>query len=143
MPSDQSIAVIFDTNIWVSFTIGKQLSSLKNVLLHPVLAVFTCQETMEEYLEVVRRPRIQKYITQERVENTVQLMESLTVIYPRQSIILPVSRDPKDNYLLQASMNLNARYLVSGDSDLLVLHPYRGTRILRYTDFLAELGELK
>jgi uncharacterized protein len=45
-------------------------------------------------------------------------------------------RDPKDDKFLELAVNASADIIVTGDEDLLVLHPFRGISILRPADFL-------
>ena len=40
-------------------------------------------------------------------------------------------RDAKDNIYLELALAAGAKTIVSSDMDLLVLHPWRGVRILR------------
>lgn len=47
-------------------------------------------------------------------------------------------RDAKDNKYLELALASNAWTIVSGDADLLVLHPWRGVRILRPAEYLAD-----
>lgn len=49
-------------------------------------------------------------------------------------------RDPKDDKFLELAVSGGATYLVTGDSDLLVLHPFRGISILTPTNFLDRLS---
>lgn len=49
-----------------------------------------------------------------------------------------ISRDPKDDYLLIAAEELGVNFLVTGDQDLLVLHPFKGIQVLSFRDFLIE-----
>jgi len=44
--------------------------------------------------------------------------------------------DPDDNRILECSLEANARIIVTGDSHLLELHPYRGINILTPRVFL-------
>ena len=46
-------------------------------------------------------------------------------------------RDAKDNIYLELALASGAHTVISSDSDLLVLHPWRGVRILRPAEFLA------
>ena len=46
-------------------------------------------------------------------------------------------RDPDDDKFLELAVSGNADYLVSGDDDLLALHPFREIPILRPAEFLA------
>jgi putative PIN family toxin of toxin-antitoxin system len=46
-------------------------------------------------------------------------------------------RDPKDDEYLELALAAGADTIVSSDDDLLVLHPWRGVRILRPAAYLA------
>jgi putative PIN family toxin of toxin-antitoxin system len=46
-------------------------------------------------------------------------------------------RDPKDDMYLELALAAGAETIVSSDDDLLVLHPWRGVRILRPADYLS------
>jgi len=52
-------------------------------------------------------------------------------------------RDLKDNKFLELAVTGNADVIVTGDKDLLVLHPYRDILILNSVSFLEWLGEDK
>jgi len=45
-------------------------------------------------------------------------------------------RDPKDDKFLEAAVNGRAGIVVSGDGDLLHMHPFRGISILTPSDYL-------
>ncbi|MFY9557484.1 MAG: putative toxin-antitoxin system toxin component, PIN family [Blastocatellia bacterium] len=47
-------------------------------------------------------------------------------------------RDKDDNKFLELAVCGNAQCIVSGDGDLLELHPFRGIRILQAQKFLDE-----
>jgi predicted nucleic acid-binding protein len=49
-------------------------------------------------------------------------------------------RDPKDDRFLAVAVNGEADALISGDVDLLSLHPYLGIPILNPRDFLDAYG---
>ena len=48
-----------------------------------------------------------------------------------------VCRDPKDNAVLDVALNGQATCIITGDQDLLELHPYQGMSILTPRDFLS------
>jgi predicted nucleic acid-binding protein len=54
--------------------------------------------------------------------------------------IVPVTdcRDPKDDKYLELALAAGAETIVSSDEDLLV-HPWRGVRILRPVDYIAQI----
>jgi predicted nucleic acid-binding protein len=45
-------------------------------------------------------------------------------------------RDPRDNKFLELAISGNADCIVTGDQDLLVLHPFRGISIVSPRGFL-------
>jgi len=46
-------------------------------------------------------------------------------------------RDPKDNKFLELAVAGEATHIVTGDSDLLVLNPFRDIAVLTPSEFLA------
>ncbi len=50
-------------------------------------------------------------------------------------------RDPKDDKFLDLAVNGQATCLISGDADLLALHPFRGIAILTPAQFLQTLSQ--
>jgi len=46
-------------------------------------------------------------------------------------------RDPDDNMYLELALVAQASTILSGDQDLLVLHPWRGIPIVQPADYLA------
>ena len=50
--------------------------------------------------------------------------------------IITDCRDPKDNKFLELAVAANASCIITGDKDLLVLHPFRNIPILNAVDFI-------
>ena len=48
-------------------------------------------------------------------------------------------RDPKDNVVLEVAVAREVDYIVTGDEDLLVLHPFEGITIVGPAEFLRAL----
>jgi putative PIN family toxin of toxin-antitoxin system len=53
------------------------------------------------------------------------------------STIITDCRDPTDNKFLELAIDGQASAIVSGDADLLTLHPFRGIPILSARDYLS------
>ena len=52
--------VIFDTNVWISFLIGKRLSSIKNLISNGQISIIITQQLLDEINDVTSRERIKK-----------------------------------------------------------------------------------
>jgi len=89
---------------------------------------------MAEFSEVIFRPKFQKIITSNQVQRFIRLILP-TLEYIRLKTIITLSRDPKDNYLLSLSKDGKAKYLVTGDPDLLVIKQFGQTHIVTMAEF--------
>ncbi|WP_243147552.1 putative toxin-antitoxin system toxin component, PIN family [Scytonema sp. UIC 10036] len=49
---------------------------------------------------------------------------------------IDICRDPKDNKYLELALSGQATCIISGDNDLLVLHPFQEISILTIQEFL-------
>lgn len=138
----RKLRVAFDANSWISCAIGKKLAGLEQLTLHPRLRVFCCEELIEEFRDVSKRPAVAKYIPSNRagvVESLLHQLPQTKLKRLRRGVV----RDPKDEYLIALSFQENLDYLVTNDQDLLSLGRYHGTVFIRYADFLRLLdGDL-
>ncbi len=54
-----------------------------------------------------------------------------------EPVSVKASRDPNDDHILGCALAAGAQILVTGDRDLLELHPFRGISIATPAQFLA------
>ena len=131
---DLKIKVVFDTNVWISFLIGKRLSIIEKYISNRQIIIVTTDQLVEEIKEVTNRDDLKKYFPYSKV---LELIRFLEVIAEKHKITPQhfISRDPKDDFLLDLIAISKADYLVTGDKDLLTLHPFKSTAILTPSDF--------
>ncbi len=93
-------------------------------------------ETLDELVDVLSRPKFDRYVT---VEERQKFVRFLGCIAERVSVIHPIRacRDPDDDKFLALAVSGDAEVIVTGDSDLLVLHPFRGIAIRTPASYLA------
>ena len=95
---------------------------------------------LEELVDVLNRPRIrEKYqLTDQDIQTTVSLilLRGEAVATNEQ---ITACRDPKDDKFLEVAVAGEADVIVSGDQDLLVLHPFSGIPIVQPATFLHML----
>ena len=129
--------VVLDTNVLIS--------GLFSTTSTPALAVekaitkgqlVATSETLRELIEKVSQPKFDRYVSRERREALLERVASLVEII---EVLQPVraSRDPNDDKFLDAAVNGRADVIVTGDRDLLDLHPFRGIAIVTPADYLA------
>lgn len=129
---------VFDTNVIISaalFELSVPGQALQRAL--KLGMVLLSQETLLELQVVLSRPKFQRYVNAiEREEFLASLIKRAHWIEPQAQIT--ASRDPKDNKFLELALTGNAVCIVSGDDDLLCLHPFRSVRILTPQQFLEQ-----
>lgn len=86
--------------------------------------------SLAEIAEVTRRPKMRKYFTQARVEESIERLAHMAHIVKREPKVIPIRRDAKDDFLLALGKAAKADLLVTGDEDLLVLGTYGKTRVI-------------
>lgn len=130
------IRVVIDTNIWVSFLIGKTITSGFNKLLSDKrFEILSCYELYDELKEVLSRPKFLKYITRSQTEYFLQLFSAATSSIDIVSSAT-FSNDPDDNFLLALAKDGNAHFLITGDKPhLLKLHMFENTQVVTFAEF--------
>jgi putative PIN family toxin of toxin-antitoxin system len=138
MPSQKPSKVIIDTNLWISFLIGKELQNLKNLIVTEKIQLITTDQLLNELKIVVARPKLQKYFGQEKVTELISLLD---IVSEKLKIkkIEQVCPDPKDDFLLALSKESKANYLVTGDKDLLEIRIYGRTEIMTIKKFKEKI----
>jgi putative PIN family toxin of toxin-antitoxin system len=132
--------IVFDTSTLVSAAFrrnGVPSQAVRRALAMDRIAV--SEAVMTELLDVLHRPRLARFLDPGlRTELIGQLLALGALFAPAERVT--DCRDPKDNKYLELALAAVADAIVSSDTDLLVLHPWRGIRILLPADYLAEAG---
>ena len=96
---NKEVKVIFDTNVWISFLIGKRLTKIRKYISDGSITIITTEQLLTEIKIVTNREKLKKYFPEESVKELVELLETIAItveIKPTHFI----NRDPKDNFLL-------------------------------------------
>ncbi len=136
MQRETPIKVIIDTNLWISFLIGKKLASLKPLLVNRTIQPVLTTQLIDEIKIVTQRPKLQKYFNADKVQELLKLLKIIGVEIEISSEVT-ICRDSKDNFLLALALDSKADYLITGDTDLLVIKQFGQTQILTYQEFLS------
>jgi len=133
---NESKKVIIDTNLWISFLISKNYTSLDEILFSGNCVLIFSEELLDEFLTVIKRPKFRRFFTQEDTEYLIETIQEYAKFVEVKSKV-NVCRDKKDNFLLSLSKDVNADYLITGDMDLLELKEFESTKIISMSEFLG------
>jgi uncharacterized protein len=129
---------ILDANIFVSAIISNQSKARQAFDRAADTGIILMSDPVFlEISEVLLRPKFDRYIDRAKRQNFIEdLLKIVNFVEINQQI--SECRDPKDNKYLELAVCGGAKLIVTGDNDLLVLHPFRRITILNIQDFLEQ-----
>jgi putative PIN family toxin of toxin-antitoxin system len=134
MKSDR---LVIDTNVFISGLIWP--SSVPGRALDEAVARSTLLAnlaTFEELVTTLLADKFDSYMSRSTREAALdRLMPILEFVETIQ--IVRACRDSRDDKFLEAAVNGRADVIITGDKDLLVLHPFAGVSIMTPADYLA------
>lgn len=129
--------VVLDTNIFVSALLGGRLGIILDEWRAGKWTLIVSEAIMREYLAVLQRPKFG--ITTEELTATMDyLFKKAEFVSPAQSVDV-VHDDPSDNKFLEAAVEGDADFIVSGDTHLLALGTFHNVVILSGRDFIDRI----
>ena len=131
-----SLRVVVDTNVLISRLLAPD-SAPARAVSHAVRhgQLLASNATLNELTEVLGRAKFDRYLTLEERQQFIRLLARI-VDKPAITHQFRDCKDPKDNKFLDLAVSGSASVIITGDSDLLALHPFHEIPILRPADFL-------
>ena len=122
------LRVVLDTNVLVSAIIsdGKSRELLKKELANQY-SIITSDLILKELITVMRRPKFQ--ISEDELQRTILALIRTAEVVNVKTKIKAVKQDPKDNMVIETSIDGCADMIVTGDSHLLALRTFKGVKI--------------
>lgn len=128
--------VVIDTNVYVSALVfgGAPQVAVNRAMTSP-WQIATSRELSDE---------ITATLTRRFGWPVERVVMAFSFLWQQATWHVPVpvvaSRDPKDNHVLGCALAAKAGFVLTGDKDLLVLHPFQGIAVLTPAAFLASEG---
>ena len=129
--------VVVDTNVFVSRLLRFDSvpgRAAEQAIHNGVLLV--SESTMSELADALSQAKFDRYVTIEQRLQFIRLIAHTAEFVP---IILPIREchDPKDDKFMEVAPNGRADVIVTGDTDLLGMHPWRRVEISSPAAYLA------
>jgi uncharacterized protein len=129
---------VIDTNVFVSAAVFSNSVPRQAVskALRGGLLLFS-EDSMDELKEVLFRSKFDRYVSREERILFLAQLGSVAEFVPIIQLVREC-RDPGDDKFLEVALNGRADVIITGDADLLRMHPWRGIAILSSSDYLSE-----
>lgn len=134
----KGIRFVADTNVLISrlvFRNSVPAQAIREATVRGQLLV--SMETLEELESVIFRPKFDTYIARSRRQDFYESLQRAATLIESVSPI-HACRDPKDDKFLALALTGHADFILTGDDDLLVLHPFRGIDIFTPRQYLEQ-----
>lgn len=134
--------VVADTNVMVSAMLW--IGTPHTILMAAEdarLTLCVSPALLQELEGVLQRPKFSLRLRELQIrptELTAGYARIAHVVLPRHVIHL-ITTDPADNQVLACALTAHAKYIVSGDSDLLRLRSYKRLSILSPSAFVRDV----
>jgi len=129
--------VVLDTNIFISAVLGGRLGVIVDEWRAKRFTLIVSEAIVHEYLDVIQRPKFK--ISAEEIADVIDyLLKTVEFVTPLEAITA-IEADPSDNKFLEAALEGQAVYIVSGDNHLLDLKTFRGILILTAREFIERM----
>jgi putative PIN family toxin of toxin-antitoxin system len=138
--------VVLDTNVLVSATLirGGNEDRILRAWRQGGFDLIFPAATLGELARVLSYPKLRnmRWLTAGEVTALLEILTAQSVLVPGE-LKVKVCRDPEDDKFVAAGIEGGARYLVTGDKDLLVLQNHDDLRIVTPAAFLVILRGMK
>jgi len=126
---------VIDNSVLVSAAIVGGIPRRALDLLFERGTILVSVDVLEELDNTLNRTKFDRYSHQTQRRNFIrELIEVAELV--RISEPIRACRDPNDDKFLALAVSGDADYLITGDSDLLVLNPFRDVEIVTPRDFV-------
>ena len=124
--------VIIDTNVLVSAMIQRSYPNLiiYNLLFEDLIELCISDEIIEEYIEVLNRPKFAMHpdFLSKAELVLAQIENKATKYFPSERFeIIP---DKNDNKFLELAFESKADYIITGNSNDFTMYDFKGTKII-------------
>jgi uncharacterized protein len=132
--------VVIDTNVWLSalLWVGQPNLIIQRIEMQQVQAISSV-EILTELTDILQKAKLQKRLNQLKLsaDEVTIIAKRLMTLVVIEAILIPELRDPKDQMVIATAIAGDAQIIISGDRDLLVLHPFSNIAILSPQEFLS------
>jgi uncharacterized protein len=129
--------LVLDTNVLLSGMLFPDSTPSQVLRIAQSGIVLASDATLLELVEVMGRTRFDRYVERSlRQRLAAELINSCEMV--QVTISICVCRDPRDDKILEAAVHGRADCIITGDADLLALHPFRGISILTPSGYLEQ-----
>lgn len=135
---ETAVRVILDTNIFISALVfGGVPEKVLRVVLKQDIQVITSPVLQAEAIDIITKKFPLSLEDMYLLEEEMQ--KSFIIVRP--SMVVNIARDKDDNRVLEAAVEGECNFIITGDQDLLDLEKYKNIKIITPSQFLEKYSQ--
>lgn len=137
--------IVLDTNVVVSALLwGGTPFKLFQAAANGDIILYTSPALLAELSEILTRKHLADRLAKQQssLDQILRLYEKLTVSVTPPTVPRVVPNDADDDQVIAAALAARASIITTGDTDLLILHPFQEIKILTAADTLTQIHTL-
>lgn len=129
--------LVFDCNVLVSALLVNTSAPGQAILKAKASSstLLLSNHVLAELIEVLARSKFDKYVSKMARQLFLEEFQSLSTKIEITTRV-KICRDPKDDMYLELALSGKADFIITGDPDLLVLHPFKNIPVITPRVFL-------
>ena len=138
--SPDKLRIIIDTSVLISsILLPKSVPAQAARSAIKLGTILVSEQTLAELASVLARPTLAATM---RPEQQCDYLAAFTATADLISVsaVVVACRDPNDDKFLALAQSGNADIIITGDADLLALHPFHGVDIISPREFITRMG---
>ncbi|MFH1408420.1 MAG: putative toxin-antitoxin system toxin component, PIN family [Nanoarchaeota archaeon] len=138
--NSEKLKVVLDTNVIVSaaFHHNRIPASILRLVIKRKIINYVTVSMIKELLQVFKRPAILQRITEKDLDYVKNAILAISVGITPLEYFHIINEDPDDNKFIDCAIASGAKYIISGDRQLLNIKQFRDIRICSPTEFVSE-----
>ncbi len=131
--------ITLDTNVLISaFGWGGKPKEILYKIIDGEIELFISESQFTELAKTLDYPKFK--FSEEQKERFKALIFKIAIFVEPLERVEIIKTDPDDNIFLECALAGKLDYIVTGDSDLLKLNEFKGTKIVTPEDFLFTMN---
>jgi uncharacterized protein len=128
--------VVLDNNVLVSgLLLPRSVPGQAFQLALSTSDILVSEATLNELADVLSRKKFDRYVSVQDRQDFLRLLSRVAEVVPA-TYAIHACMDPKDNMLLEVTVNGSADLLVTGDRDVLSMNPFQGVPIVMPSKYI-------
>ena len=136
----EGVRVVIDTNVLISALVfGGEISAVVDLWKNGIISPFISREIFDEIIKVLAYPKFE--LSKDEIDLLIneEILPFFEIV-EAADLGKMISRDPDDDKFIACALSSCAKYIITGDKDLLSLDSVKKIKVITVRDLLKKIN---